>query len=90
MNSPKVSLEEQIAYMGRRNEYAFGQNVSYPVEEAILSTLRSLASARDALEAGANALDGCRAIELPDGVEDQAQAYAHAEHLRSLAEMVNS
>ncbi len=37
-----------------------------------------------ALEAGAAALDECRAIELPDCVRDQGQAHTYAATLRAL------
>jgi hypothetical protein len=40
---------------------------------------------REALRAGANALEECRAIELPTGVEDQAHAYRLAQRLRAMA-----
>jgi hypothetical protein len=50
MNSPKVSLQELAAY------YAERHNPCQVQEVAILRALQSLASARDALEAGANSL----------------------------------
>jgi hypothetical protein len=38
-----------------------------------------------AMLAGADALYGCRSIELPDGIKDQDEAHAHATELELAA-----
>jgi len=84
MNSPKVSLQEQIAYI---TEVATDEtNETREIDQAILATLQSLASARDALEAGATALEDWDLISgtSPRVKEWQNKNKTRAAQLRSL------
>lgn len=79
--------DERIAELIAAHNGPFGFEIDTCEALRELQSLRSLLSPEmaEALAAGANALDECRAIELQMGVRSQDQAYKFAAALHSLA-----